>query len=266
MSDSTDLDQGQGRNEHGQRWNDDLAAYLLDALEPSERAVVDRHLAECTICADRLRWMTPAADVLPATVAPQQPPAALKSRLMDVVERESAMIESSADPGRAAREERSDGSWGGRVPSLRGLSLRPVLAGLAVFLLLAAGVTGYALRDGGSAGSSSGHVYAAKADQRGSRASGSLEVSDDAGMLHVENLPRTGNDEVYQAWIQDTGAAGGAVHASSVFVVSEQGVGDVAIPHGLSNARRVMVTREPKGGSRHPGENSLLTADMGRSN
>ena len=47
-----------------------------------------------------------------------------------------------------------------------------------------------------------------------------------------------------------------------MFVVSAGGVGDVAIPHGLADARRVMVTREPKGGSEHPSENSLLTAEI----
>ena len=80
--------------------------------------------------------------------------------------------------------------------------------------------------------------------------------------LHVANLPASGRGEVYQAWIQDTGAAGGAVHPSSVFVVAAGGVGDVAIPHGLSDARRVMVTREPRGGSEHPSENPVLTAEM----
>ena len=48
-----------------------------------------------------------------------------------------------------------------------------------------------------------------------------------------------------------------------MFVVADGGVGDVAIPHGLSDARRVMVTREPKGGSELPSENPVLTAEMG---
>ncbi len=252
-------------NQHSEVWNDDLAAYLLDALEPGEVEVLQGHLAECEICTERLRWMEPAVDVLPATVTQQQPPDALRSRLMDVVQRESSMIESAADPERAARAERAAGSRGSRGWSLGDLSLRPVLAGLGVFLLLGAGVAGYALRDGGTGGGDEQveRVYAAKADQRDSLASGMLEVSGDAGSLHVSNLPATTKGEVYQAWIQDTGAAGGAIHPSSVFVVSEEGVGDVAIPHGLSNARRVMVTREPKGGSDLPGENSLLTAEMG---
>ena len=117
--------------------------------------------------------------------------------------------------------------------------------------------------DGGGDAGGPDAVYTAKAERPSSAATGRLEVDGDAGMLHVSNLPPTHDDEVYQAWIQDRGSAGGSVHASSVFVVSEDGVGDVAIPHGLSKASRVMVTREPKGGSQHPSENSLLTAEMG---
>lgn len=261
MSEFGDAD---NRNEHGESWNDDLAAYLLDALEPAEKRALDDHLAGCETCTERLRWMAPAIDVLPATVVPRQPPPALKSRLMDVVQRESAMIESAGDPDRAARQERADGSSRLRLPRLGSLSLRPALAAVGVVLLLAAGVVGYAVHDSGPSGTSQ-QVYAAKADKPDSIAWGKLQVEGDAGSLHVANLPVSNKGEVYQAWIQDTGSAGGAIHPSSVFVVAGDGSGDVAIPHGLSNARRVMVTREPKGGSEHPSENPLLTAEMDQS-
>jgi hypothetical protein len=248
-------------DDHNERWNDDLAAYALDALDPGEQQNLERHLATCEICSERLRWMTPAVDVLPASVTPRQPPAALESRVMDVVQRESAMIESAADPDRAARSEAAADTERRWLPGLDGLSMRPMLAGLGVFLLLAAGVVGYSLRDDGTSISTE-QVYTAKADEQSSIASGRLDVDGDAGSLHVTNLPATGRGEVYQAWIQDTGEAGGTVHPSSVFVVAEGGVGDVSIPHGLANARRVMVTREPKGGSEHPSENPVLTAEM----
>jgi anti-sigma factor RsiW len=238
-----------GRAAHGERWNDDLAAFALDALGAAERRVVAEHLEDCEICSERLRWMLPAVDVLPATVAQRKPPPALKSRIMDVVEREA---EPAAEPAR----RRFSGLFAG-------LSLRPALAGVGVFLLIAAAVTGYVLRDGGDEPANPEVVYTATAEKPSSSAHGRLVVDGDAGTLHVAGLPPTGDGQVYQAWIQDKGSVGGSVHASSVFVVSEEGVGDVAIPHGLSKARRVMITREPKGGSKHPSENSLLTAVMG---
>ena len=241
-------------SEHSEHWEDEAAAYALDALEGSELEAFTAHLADCPICAERLRWLMPAVDVLPATVSQHEPPPALKSRLMDIVDREAEMIAASESPDRGASPARSS--------RFSGLSLRPALAGFAVVLLLVAGVAGYAIHDSGGDGSPD-VTYEASADQPGSPATGTLEVDGDAGSLHVANLPATSRGEVYQAWIQDSGAAGGSIHPSSVFVVADGGVGDVAIPHGLSDARRVMVTREPKGGSELPSENPVLTAEMG---
>ncbi len=239
MSDTPDIDRD--RDEHAERWNDEVAAYALDALSGSELEAFTAHLADCRICAERLRWLAPAVDVLPATVAPQEPPPALKSRLMDVVNREAEMIEAAEAPNRAAsglgRASHSSGSsHASRSSRFSGFSLRPALAGLGVALVLAAGVAGYAIHDSGSQRLVR-RTYEASADQPGSHATGMLEVDGDAGMLHVANLPATRRGEVYQAWIQDSGSDGGAVHPSSVFVVAEGGVGDVAIPHGLAERR-----------------------------
>jgi anti-sigma-K factor RskA len=247
VSDRPDSDSE--RDAHAERWSAELAAYALDALEPGERRAVEEHLDGCAACNERLRWMRPAVDVLPATVPPESPPPQLKARIMDVVEREAA-----ADPAR-----REAGGWRARL-GLGRVGLRPALAGLGVALLLAA-VAGYAIRSGDDGGSEPA-VYAAHAEG-GSGATGRLEVEGDAGMLHVAELPPARGGRVYQAWIEDAASAGGAIHPSSVFVVSGDGEGDVAIPHGLAGARRVMVTREPAGGSVKPSEGSLLTVDLG---
>ena len=52
------------------------------------------------------------------------------------------------------------------------------------------------------------------------------------------------------------------MHPSSVFVVSASGKGTVMIPHGLEGADRVMVTREPVGGSEKPHESSIITVEL----
>lgn len=237
--------------DHGAHWDDELAAFALDALEESEREDVVRHVAGCDRCAERLRWLGPAIDVIPATVAPQEPPPELRARLMEIVEREGAATPASAPaaPRRPLLERLGLGN----------LSLRPALAGLAVILLVAAGVVGYGVRD--NEGSNT-EVYAAVGQGPGELASGTLRVDGDSGTLEVRDLPATKPGEVYQAWVEDSPEAGGAIHPSSVFVVSEDGVGDVAIPRGLEDAERVMVTREPKGGSEKPHESALMTATL----
>jgi anti-sigma-K factor RskA len=242
----------ESRGDHAERWNAELAAYALDALDAEERRLVEEHIAGCAACGERLRWMQPAVDVLPATVPPEAPPPELKARIMEVVEREgAAATAASAHEEATSRPPR---------PGLAWFRLRPALAGLGVALLLAAAVAGYAIRSGD--GGDSSEVYAARAEG-GSGASGRLEVAGDAGVLHVAELPPAGPGRVYQAWIQDAEGAGGAIHPSSVFVVSGDGEGNVAIPDGLAGARRVMVTREPEGGSRRPSESPLLTVEIG---
>lgn len=242
--------------DHREQWGEDLAAYALDALSEEEAAALERHVADCDWCAERLRWLQPAIDVLPATVPQEEPPPAVRARLMEVVESE-APARSEAP---AARDAAARPSWRERL-GLSGLTLRPVLAGVAVLLVVAAGITGYALRDDGTSGPPA-QTFTARGVGDGKLAHGTLEVQGDKGSLQVANLPPTKPGEVYQAWVEESPEHGGAVQPSSVFVVADDGSGNVVIPHGLEAADRVMVTREPKGGSEKPHESSIITAKL----
>lgn len=234
-------------NEHRRRWDDDLAAYALHALDEREAARVEGHLRECEACTERISWLAPAVDILPATVPQEIPPPELRVRLMEVVEGEA---DDAASPVRARRRI--------PMPVFGSFALRPALAGFGVALLLVAGVAGYALRDGTS---TSTETFTAHPTDETSLASGTLEVDGDEGTLLVANLPAPPRDEVYQAWVQHKGSDGGIV-PSSVFVVHDDGSGAVAIPEGLDGAARVLVTREPEGGSKKPTEGALLTAEL----
>ena len=50
------------------RWRDELAPYLLGALEPGEAAGLERHVAGCAECEEELQRFRPAVQVLPETV------------------------------------------------------------------------------------------------------------------------------------------------------------------------------------------------------
>ena len=69
---------------------DDLAAYSLGALALDEAGALERHVAGCDACRDHLRWLTPALDVLPASVEQLTPPDSLRDGLMATVRAESA--------------------------------------------------------------------------------------------------------------------------------------------------------------------------------
>ncbi len=68
---------------------EDVGAYLLDALDDAERRRFEDHLQECPVCADEVERLRPAVHALPRSVLPVAPPPSLKASLMGVVEAEA---------------------------------------------------------------------------------------------------------------------------------------------------------------------------------
>src|ERR671934_1579542 len=116
------------------RYEDELAAYMLGALEAGEVADFESHLAECGRCQARERWLRTSLDVLPSSVEQLEPPPALRERLMETVRSEAPGPEPRV---RRAPRRRGLGAW------LGSLSMRPAAAIAGVVLVLAAGIAGY---------------------------------------------------------------------------------------------------------------------------
>ena len=74
----------------------------------------------------------------------------------------------------------------------------------------------------------------------------------------MSRLPATSGDDVYEVWVQRDGA----MEPSSLFVPRRDGTAEAAVPESLDNADAVLVTREPRGGSRAPTSPPLLRADL----
>ena len=55
------------------RWSEDLAAYLLGALERDEAEALERHLEGCERCREEMRWLRPAVQTLPESVERAEP-------------------------------------------------------------------------------------------------------------------------------------------------------------------------------------------------
>ncbi|HET7484348.1 MAG TPA: zf-HC2 domain-containing protein, partial [Solirubrobacterales bacterium] len=73
-----------------ERWNDDLAAYMLGALEPEEAAELERHAEGCERCREQIRWLAPAVRALPDSVERLEPPRELRSRILAEVRSDAA--------------------------------------------------------------------------------------------------------------------------------------------------------------------------------
>jgi anti-sigma factor RsiW len=226
---------------------DEVGAYLLGALTDAERSAFEGHLAGCPECRHELERLRPAAEVLPRSVEQVEPPASLKRSLMEVVDRE-ARAAGTAEPARTRRS---------LAERLGGL-LRPIRP-VAVAGVLAAGLLiGFAVAQVG--GGDDGRTVVATVDHsKLPDASGRLTVHDDGeATLEVRGMPSPGAGRVYQAWVQRDGM----VEPQPTFEVGADGAGAVAVPEDVSGAQAVLITREPRGGSRAPSEKPILTVPL----
>lgn len=229
-----------------ERYRDDLAAYALGALQEREAAELERHLAGCEACRTELGWLQPAVDLLPRSIEQLEPPAALRERLMATV-RAEARDTSSAGIGAAAPRRRRQ--WGA-------LLRRPAIAAAAAVSLLVVGAAaGYLFHQPRD---SSSVIAARPTSAAPPNLAGTLEREDGSAILAMSRLPALPRDDVYEVWVERDGA----LEPSSLFVPRRDGSAEAAVRASLDGADAVLVTREPRGGSRQPTSRPLLRADL----
>ena len=184
--------------------------------------------------------------MLPRSVEQVEPPPSLKRSLMEVVEREAQEA--------ARRPRRGPGGayatcWADRCAR----SSWPPACSWGCWR---------ATGSPSSAGDEGGRSVVA-AVNRGAlpEASARLEIQGDGkrgAILEVRGMPTPQDGQVYQAWIQRDGM----IEPEPTFEVGPDGRGAVAVPEDLSDAKAVMVTQEPRGGSRAPSGKPLLTVSL----
>jgi anti-sigma factor RsiW len=213
---------------------DDLAAYALGALDPDEASAVAEHLASCESCREYVRWLGPAVDLLPASVAQLEPPERLRESLMATVRAEAAEAGSVRAGEGPARSERRRWGWGDFM-------LRPATALAAIAVLAAGAAVGYALHDDNP------ERIDVPAKATGELPAGSVSASVEHGaggaaVLHVERIPALDRDHVYEAWA----ATGDEVEPVLTFRPSRSGAFNGVMSSDLESADAVLVTEEPR--------------------
>lgn len=209
------------------RWSDDLAAYMLGALDPSEAKDFERHLEGCEHCREELRWLEPAVHALPEGVERTEPPPQLREALMAEV-RAEANAEARLAQARPARTRR----W----------FLKPAM-GFAVVALLVAGVVGYEVGKDGS-----GEAGGSKIEREIDGIAVTMIQEGDGGTLQLANLRQPPSGKVLEAWVLREGEVEAV---QPLFVPDRHGRAEAAI-HDMSGVEEVMVTEEPRGGSETP--------------
>lgn len=231
-----------------ERWSEELAAYLLGALDPAEIVVFERHLEGCESCREEMRWLAPALDALPETVERLQPPPQLRERLLAEVQ---------ADAGRA--EQASTPAQPGLFARLRaalGPHWRPLAAGAAV-LLIAAAVVGYVVGNNGAGGGGGNATTVESTAGSGIVAAVSMEGTAH-GRIELTNVKPLPHDKVLEAWVERDGE----VEAVPTLFVPN-GAGEASTRIGdMRGVSTVMVTQEPPGGSAAPTSKPIVTVSI----
>ncbi len=227
-----------------EHYRDELAAYALGALDQHEGEEVRRHLEECEACRAHLRWLRPAVDLLPRTVEQLEPPRRLRERLMATARAEAG--EAGQRRVKAPQPSRWR-DWGA-------LLWRPATAVAAAALIVAGAAGGYLLRQPDDSSS----VVTARPSSAAPSVVGTLERQDGSAILTMSRLPALPAKDVYEVWVQ----RGNRLEPSSLFVPRRDHTGEAAVPGPLEGADAVLVTREPRGGSRQPTSQPLLRAEL----
>ena len=229
------------------RWSEDLAAYVLGALEPGEAAAFERHLEGCERCQDEVRWFEPAVHLLPDSVERQEPPPRLRQALM-------AEVRADAQ----AEQEEGGRQRGGLLPAwLReGLNTRGlrIATGFAVVAIAVAVVAGYEIgkEDSGDGGGGSPLV----AREHG--VTMKMVPEGDGGTLHLADLHQLPPGKVLEAWVRREGTV---ESVPALMVPDRKGQAETTIAD-MSGVNTVMVTEEPQGGSEEPTGETVVTMSV----
>lgn len=213
------------------RWDDDVAAFLLGALEEDEREAFERHLLTCAACREEVEFLRVGAEALPASVPQLEPPPELRDRIMRVVRSEAELL--------AAAGPEAD-----RVPVPRRRRRFALAWAAPLSAAAAAAVLAIVVLGGG------GDVRTVNASLAPAAARVSLDIRDEHATLVAERLPAPPRGRIYQVWLKRPGRD--PEPTRSLFRPSDRGTVSVDIPGSLEGVEGVLVTDEPLGGSQVP--------------
>jgi hypothetical protein len=117
-----------------------LAAFVLDGLEPEEAAEIRRHLASCPRCQDEVRELRKVNRALEAAPPPVDPPSYLKDGILSQVRAERLSVSDKEEPQGSSFEDRTGSSSTSRFNRLKDLRVLLPSAAAAIVAFVALGV------------------------------------------------------------------------------------------------------------------------------
>ncbi len=246
-----------------------VEAYVLDAVDDTERAAVERHLAGCEECAAEVVSLREAVAGYAASVATDPPPG-LRERVYGQVSRTRQV-----PPGRtesAPVRRRGGRRW-----------LRGVAAVAACLLLVAGGVAVWSMQQRRitmeRASTQAAEQRAMEAERRelvirevlsapdarvrtmtvqgGGQIVVMTSLRQDRAVVVVSDLRQMSSDKSYQLWVvqQAKPRSAGVLKAGTTATTQ-------LVTGGLREAQKVCLTVEPAGGSNQPTTPPVVVVDL----
>jgi hypothetical protein len=222
---------------------DDAGPWVLGALDEPDATAFAAHLAGCPICRDEVAQLQVVADVLPMAAPQIVPPAALKDRIMAVVESEAELLRASGPAADRPTPAPARGRRALRLPGRLGW-MRPMPAAILATALLAVGVVAGLLVSGGGTSTTTHPGFGPKGSQV------ALAVTGGRAELDLRHMPAPPTGRVYQVWLVTGTQAPRPTH--TLFTVPSDGHARVEIVESVKGTDQVLVTAEPPGGSAAP--------------
>jgi hypothetical protein len=234
---------------------EEIPAFMLGVLDPEEARALERHAEGCDRCQNELRWLTPAVRALPETVNLETPPPQLRARLMAEVRSDAAAL-AGPEPA-AAPERRGFGAWL-RGLNVGGLTWKP-LTGFAAAILIVAAFAGYEVgNSGGGSGTSTPQISQVGPQKEPSGITATVVRNGDRGSIKLTGVKTLPKGRVLEAWVQ----RGEDIEpVQALFVPDGRGNAMTQIAD-LDGVERVMVTREPAGGTKAPTSTPIATVNL----
>ncbi len=225
---------------------EDVAPYVLGALTEPEHDAFRVHLQACAVCREEVAALQVVAWALPGAAPQLSAPDALKQRVMASVHEDLGRVSSHVrQPARRSRGV-----------SLVRPSWRPLLATAGALAAVVLALV-LALSSSSSGGGAAARVI--RAEVTVPRASASLRVSAGHAQLDVSGMPQTPAARVYEVWVKRSGAP---QPTDALFTVTAAGNATVDVPGGLQGVKVIMVTSEPRGGSKVPTSAPVIVARL----
>jgi anti-sigma-K factor RskA len=220
-----------------------LALDAVGALEPSDREIVERHLATCATCPLLAAQYADVASILPAALEPVPPPARLRRQLMAQVYAEATAVEAQLP------------WWRRLVAAIPANRAFTAAGAAAVVVAIALGVWG---ATGRQAATPLSREYMVS----GTTASGALAVDTvtNQAVLTVQGLDPLPASKVYEVWlIPDQGSPKGVAFLSPR---PSGGAWTAVVSGSLSGYKSIAATVEPAGGSPTPSQTVVLSGQL----